>query len=46
MIKTVCIIGAGIAGITSARTFKALEYEITVYEKEPDVGGVWASSRR
>ena len=46
MIKNICIIGAGFSGISTARTLKALNYGITVYEKEPDVGGVWAASRR
>ena len=26
--------------------FKALDYDITLYEKEADVGGVWSASRR
>ncbi|MFD2177621.1 flavin-containing monooxygenase [Veronia pacifica] len=46
MIKDVCIIGAGFAGLTSARVFSALNYNITLYEKEADVGGVWSASRR
>lgn len=46
MIKYICIVGAGIAGITTVRTLKTLKYNVTVYEKEPDVGGVWAASRR
>ncbi|MFK8049708.1 MAG: flavin-containing monooxygenase [Halioglobus sp.] len=46
MIKSVCIVGAGFAGLTSARVFKALNYDVTVYEKEADVGGVWSASRR
>ncbi len=46
MIKKICIIGAGFAGLTAARVFKALDYDITLYEKEADVGGVWSASRR
>ena len=46
MIRSICIIGAGFAGLTSARVFKALGYEVTLYEKEADVGGVWSASRR
>lgn len=46
MIKKICIIGAGFAGLTSARVFKALKYDVTLYEKEADVGGVWSASRR
>ena len=46
MIKTIAIIGAGFAGLSSAKVLKALGYEVQVFEKEPDVGGVWAASRR
>ncbi|MES2533743.1 MAG: NAD(P)/FAD-dependent oxidoreductase, partial [Pseudomonadota bacterium] len=46
MIKTVGIVGAGFAGLSSAKVLKALGYQVQVFEKEPDVGGVWAASRR
>ena len=46
MIKTVGIIGAGFAGLSTAKVLKALGYEVQVFEKEPEVGGVWAASRR
>lgn len=46
MINSVCIVGAGFAGLTAARVFKALKYDVTLYEKESDVGGVWSASRR
>jgi len=39
-IKKLCIIGAGFAGLTAARVFKALNYDITLYEKDAQVGGV------
>jgi cation diffusion facilitator CzcD-associated flavoprotein CzcO len=45
-IKTIGIIGAGFAGLSTAKVLKALGYQVTVFEKEPDVGGVWAASRR
>ena len=45
-IKKLCIVGAGFAGLTAARVFKALNYDITVYEKDAQVGGVWSASRR
>ena len=45
-ISKLCIIGAGFAGLTVARVFKALSYDITVYEKDSEVGGVWTASRR
>ncbi|WP_182358786.1 flavin-containing monooxygenase [Tomitella gaofuii] len=40
------IIGAGFAGLASARVLRALGHQVTVYEKEPDVGGVWSATRR
>lgn len=46
MKETVAIIGAGIAGLCTAKTLLALGYRVTVFEKEADLGGVWSSSRR
>lgn len=42
----IAIVGAGFAGLSTAKIFKALGHEITVFEKEADVGGVWGASRR
>ncbi len=42
----IVIIGAGFAGLSTAKVFKALGHEVTVFEKEADVGGVWGASRR
>ncbi|MBX9807561.1 MAG: NAD(P)/FAD-dependent oxidoreductase [Flavobacteriaceae bacterium] len=44
--KKVGIIGAGYAGLATARIFKQYGFETTVYEKDKEVGGVWTSSRR
>ncbi len=46
MIKTVGIIGAGFAGLSTAKVLEKFGFEVTVFEKAPDVGGVWSSSRR
>ena len=46
MIKTIGIIGAGIAGLSTAKIFKAFGYDVAAFEKEPDIGGVWTASRR
>ncbi len=46
MTRTVGIIGAGFAGLSTAKVLRAFGFEVTVFEKEPDVGGVWAASRR
>ncbi|MFC5728062.1 MULTISPECIES: flavin-containing monooxygenase [Nocardioides] len=40
------IVGAGFAGISSAKVLKQLGHDVTVYEKAPDVGGVWSEIRR
>lgn len=37
----VAIIGAGPAGLATARALKALEIPFDVYEKHKDVGGIW-----
>ena len=44
--KTVAIIGAGYAGLATARIFKQYGFEATIFEKDEEVGGVWTSSRR
>ena len=46
MIKTIGIIGAGISGLCTTKIFKAFGFDVTVFEKEPDIGGVWSASRR
>jgi cation diffusion facilitator CzcD-associated flavoprotein CzcO len=46
MHQRIGIIGAGFAGLATAKTLKSFGFEVTVFEKEPDVGGVWAASRR
>jgi cation diffusion facilitator CzcD-associated flavoprotein CzcO len=40
------IIGAGVAGLTTAKVLKQAGHEVVVYDKAPDVGGVWSRSRR
>lgn len=42
---TVCVIGAGVAGLVSAKVLKHNGFDVTVFEKESTVGGVWAPSR-
>jgi dimethylaniline monooxygenase (N-oxide forming) len=45
-VRTIGIVGAGFAGLSSAKVLKEFGYEVTVFEKEPEVGGVWTNSRR
>lgn len=42
----IAIVGAGFAGLSSAKVLRAVGHEVTVFEKAPDVGGVWSRSRR
>lgn len=46
MPKHIAIIGAGFAGLSTAKLLSDLNYDVTVFEKEAEVGGVWTSSRR
>src|SRR5258707_8580950 len=39
--KTVCIIGAGVAGLVAAKTFAARGHGVTILERSGDLGGVW-----
>ncbi|HLH59882.1 MAG TPA: NAD(P)/FAD-dependent oxidoreductase [Streptosporangiaceae bacterium] len=40
------IIGAGVAGLTTAKVLKQAGHEVVVYDKAPEVGGVWSRTRR
>jgi cation diffusion facilitator CzcD-associated flavoprotein CzcO len=40
------IIGAGVAGLTTAKVLKQAGHEVVIYDKTPDVGGVWSRTRR
>jgi cation diffusion facilitator CzcD-associated flavoprotein CzcO len=42
----IVIAGAGIAGLASARVLRAAGHEIEVFDRTPDVGGVWSVTRR
>ncbi len=40
--KRIAVIGAGISGIAAAKVLKKKEYEVVVFEKSTEIGGVWA----
>lgn len=40
------IIGAGLSGLVTAKTLLEEGFEVTLFEKDDEVGGVWARSRR
>ena len=41
---TICVIGAGAAGLAAARHLKAASIPFEVLERERDVGGIWDAS--
>src|SRR6266702_3053786 len=43
--RRVCVIGAGISGLVTAKVLAGDGFEVVVFEKEPTIGGVWAASR-
>lgn len=40
-VKTACIIGAGVAGLASARVLKEIGVDCSVFERNNKIGGVW-----
>jgi len=40
----IAVIGAGISGIAAAHTLQKHGHDVTIYEKSPKIGGVWAVS--
>ena len=45
MPERVCIIGAGIAGLVTAKVLQEDGFDVVVFEKQPEIGGVWSSGR-
>ncbi|MFJ8002297.1 flavin-containing monooxygenase [Streptomyces sp. NPDC096310] len=41
----VCVVGAGLSGLVAAKTFHQDGHDVTVYERDGDIGGVWAPRR-
>jgi cation diffusion facilitator CzcD-associated flavoprotein CzcO len=44
--RTIAIVGAGMAGLSTAHVLTELGFDVTVFDKESEVGGVWTASRR
>ena len=42
--NTVCIIGAGVSGLVTAKVLQHDGFDVTIFEKESTIGGVWAPS--
>ncbi len=42
----IAVIGAGFAGLSTAKVLRETGFDVTVFEKARDVGGVWSVTRR
>ena len=42
----IAVVGAGFAGLATAKILREFDHDVTVFEKAPDVGGVWSATRR
>ena len=40
------IVGGGLAGLSTAKILRQFGFDVVLFEREPDIGGVWSSSRR
>ncbi len=45
MNQKIAIIGAGLSGLVTAKTLLEYGHEVTVFEKENEIGGVWSPCR-
>jgi dimethylaniline monooxygenase (N-oxide forming) len=41
----IAVIGAGVAGLCSAKLLTEFGFDVTIFDKVPDVGGVWSQTR-
>ncbi|HEX6347392.1 NAD(P)/FAD-dependent oxidoreductase [Umezawaea sp.] len=42
----IAVIGAGVAGLATAKVLLQAGHDLAVFDKAPDVGGVWSATRR
>ena len=42
----IAVVGAGFAGLASAKVLTEFGHQVVVFDKAPDVGGVWSATRR
>ncbi|WP_030337915.1 flavin-containing monooxygenase [Micromonospora parva] len=42
----IAVVGAGFAGVSAAKVLRQSGFDVTVFERAPDVGGVWSRTRR
>ena len=43
-VKRIAVVGGGVAGLQVVDQMKQLGMECTLFEKNPDVGGVWRAN--
>jgi len=41
----IAVIGAGIAGLAATKVLTAVGHDVTTFDTEPDIGGVWSPTR-
>lgn len=44
--RRVCIIGAGLSGLTTAKVFAERGFQCTIFERDSKIGGVWNGAYR
>jgi cation diffusion facilitator CzcD-associated flavoprotein CzcO len=42
----IAIVGAGVAGLATAKVLKEAGHDVTVFDRVADLGGVWSAARR
>src|ERR1700712_1376799 len=42
----IAVVGAGVAGLCTAKVLHQAGHEVVVHDRTPDVGGVWSAERR
>jgi cation diffusion facilitator CzcD-associated flavoprotein CzcO len=42
----IAVVGAGFAGLSAAKVLRQCGFDVAVFERAPDVGGVWSRTRR
>jgi cation diffusion facilitator CzcD-associated flavoprotein CzcO len=45
MSSRICVVGAGISGLVATKMLSEDGFDVTTFEKEPTIGGVWSPSR-
>lgn len=46
MAKKIGVIGGGLAGLSTTKILRQFGFDVVLFEREADIGGVWSASRR